>query len=52
MNRSPLWPYFNARVGLLYTAYDKVNGASINYDGLGTNASDNNSLQAYVWVAF
>jgi hypothetical protein len=52
MSRSPLWPYFNARLGLLYTAYDKVNGASINYDGLGTNARDNNSLQAYVWVAF
>jgi hypothetical protein len=52
MSRSPLWPYFNARLGLLYTAYDKVNGASINYDGLGTNARDNNALQAYVWIAF
>jgi hypothetical protein len=52
MSRSPLWPYANARIGLVYTAYDKFNGATSNYDGFGTNASDNNSIQAYFWIAF
>ena len=52
MSRSPLWPYFNARIGLQYIWYDKFNGASINYDGFGTNARDNNTLFGYVWVAF
>jgi hypothetical protein len=52
MNRSPLWPYFNARIGLQYIWYDKFNGASLNYDGFGTNARDNNTLFGYVWVAF
>jgi hypothetical protein len=48
---SPLWPWFNARVGLQYVWYNKFNGASTNYDGKGTNASDNNTLFAYLWVA-
>lgn len=48
---SPLWPYANARVGLQYTWYNKFNGASTNYDGKGRNASDNNTLFAYIWFA-
>lgn len=40
------------RVGLQYTAYGKYNGATHNYDGLGRNASDNNSLFFYVWGAY
>ena len=51
MGRSPLWPWFNARVGLQYIWYNKFNGASVNYDGNGRNASDNNTLFAYVWFA-
>jgi hypothetical protein len=39
------------RVGIQYTAYSKYNGAADNYDGLGRNASDNNSLFLYVWAA-
>jgi len=40
------------RIGLQYTAYDKYNGASHNYDGAGRNASDNNSLFLYLWGAY
>ena len=40
------------RIGVQFTAYDKYNGASHNYDGSGRNASDNNSLFFYVWGAY
>ncbi len=40
------------RLGAQYTAYSKFNGASRNYDGFGRNASDNNSLFLYTWVAY
>lgn len=42
------WPWFNARIGLQYTWYEKFNGASTNYDGAGRNASDNNTLLLYL----
>ena len=43
----------NARVGLQYTAYIKFNGASSSYDiAFGRNASNNNTLYAYLWFAF
>lgn len=45
-------PVQYARVGVQYTAYNKYNGATDNYDGLGRNASDNNSLFFYVWGAY
>jgi hypothetical protein len=41
-----------ARVGVQYTAYNTYNGATNNYDGFGRNASDNNTLFLYVWVAY
>jgi hypothetical protein len=44
-------PFANARVGLQYTLYDKYDGASTNWDGAGRNASDNNTLYLFVWVA-
>lgn len=40
------------RIGAQYTAYNKFNGASTNYDGLGRNAKDNNTLFVYVWGAY
>ena len=43
-NFSPGWPWFNARVGLQYTAYTEFNGTSV-------GASANNSLYLYVWLA-
>jgi hypothetical protein len=45
-------PIQNIRVGAQYTTYSKFDGASSNYDGLGRNASDNNTLFLYVWGAY
>jgi len=42
----------NIRVGIQYTLYNKFNGAKDNYDGLGRNASDNNTLYIFSWFAF
>lgn len=49
---SPLGPLVNARVGLQYTVYGKFNGRRRNFDGAGANASDNNALRAFAWIAF
>jgi hypothetical protein len=49
---SPLGPRFNMRVGIQYTAYLRFNGAGQNYDGFGRNASDNNTLRVFTWVAY
>ena len=40
------------RIGAQYTAYTRFNGASKNYDGFGRNASDNNTLFLYTWLAY
>ncbi len=45
-------PWLNVKLGLQYTAYMKFDGATSDYDGLGRNASDNNLVYGYVWVAF
>ena len=49
---SPLGPRFNLRVGVQYTAYHRFDGAAQNYDGLGHNASDNNTFRVFTWVAY
>ncbi|MBS0410744.1 MAG: cytochrome C [Proteobacteria bacterium] len=49
---SPLGPRFNVRVGAQYTAYATFNGASSNYDNAGANASDNNTLRVFTWIAY
>jgi hypothetical protein len=41
---SPGWPWFNTRIGLQYTWYEKVNGTS-------AGAPSNNTLFAYIWLA-
>jgi hypothetical protein len=51
-NAPKIWPWFNARVGVQYTAYNKFNGAKYNFDGMGTNARDNNTTLVYLWTAF
>ena len=48
---SPYRPWLNVRVGLQYIGYSKFNGANKNYDGFGRNASDNDTLFGFVWVA-
>jgi hypothetical protein len=45
-------PLQYVRVGAQFTAYNKFNGASSNYDGLGRNAKDNNTLRFYIWAAY
>jgi hypothetical protein len=40
------------RIGAQYWHYTKFNGASSNYDGLGRNASDNDTLFIYLWGAY
>jgi len=50
--KSPLYPNFNQRFFIQYTAYDKFDGESHNYDGTGRNASDNDTLYIGDWIAF
>ena len=45
-------PVQYVRIGAQYTAYNKFNGATTNYDGFGRNARDNNTLFFYVWGAY
>jgi hypothetical protein len=35
-----------------YTVYDKFNGADSNYDGVGRDASDNNTIYLFAWLMF
>jgi hypothetical protein len=49
---SPLGPRFNMRVGVQYTVFTKFDGASHNFDGTGRDASDNNTLRVFTWLAF
>ena len=44
--------YRYVRFGAQYTNYSKFNGAASNYDGLGRDAKDNNTLFFYVWGAY
>jgi hypothetical protein len=43
-SQAPGWPWFNARVGLQYTAFTK-------FDGTSVGASANNTLFLYLWLA-
>lgn len=45
-------PLQNIKIGLRYTAYRKFNGGTTNYDGMGRNASDNNTTFLYGWFLF
>jgi hypothetical protein len=49
---SPFGERFNMRVGLQYTLYNEFNGASSNFDGAGSNASDNDTLRIFTWIAY
>jgi hypothetical protein len=46
------WPWLNAKFGLQFVHYNKFNGARINYDGMGTNAADNDTVYLNGWFAF
>jgi hypothetical protein len=43
--------WLNVRFTLQYTHYTKFNGASTNYDGMGRNASDNDTTYLLLWFA-
>jgi hypothetical protein len=45
-------PWVNLRIGVQYTGYLRFNGGTTNYDGFGRNASQNNSLFLFSWMAF
>jgi len=45
-----VWPMQNLQLGLQYTGYTRFNGAAIDYDGAGRNASGNNTV--YLDVKF
>ena len=45
-------PFANLKIGLQYVAYTLFNGGTRNYDGFGRNASDNNTVFLYAWMAF
>jgi hypothetical protein len=41
---APGWPWFNARIGLQYTWYDR-------FDGTSVGAASNNTTFLYLWLA-
>jgi len=43
-SKSPGWPWFNARIGLQYTYFNKFNGTTV-------GAHDNNTLFLHAWLA-
>jgi hypothetical protein len=45
-------PWANLKIGLQYTICTRFNGGNHNYDGFGRNASGNNTLFLYAWLAF
>jgi len=45
-------PWQNVKLALQYTAYQKFNGASSDYDGNGRNASDNDTTYLLAWLNF
>ena len=46
------WPKSNVKFSLQYVIYNRFNGARTNFDGMGANARDNNTLYAEAWIAF
>ena len=45
-------PWLNVKVSLQYTWYSKFNGGGSNYDGVGRNAADNDTLYLLLWFAY
>jgi hypothetical protein len=45
-------PWLNVKLSLQYTAFNKFNGGSGNYDGFGRSATDNNTTYALLWFAY
>jgi hypothetical protein len=45
-------PWMNTKLSVQYVMYNKFNGSGENYDGVGRNASNNDSIYASAWIAF
>jgi hypothetical protein len=45
-------PWLNTKLSLQYTDYTRFNGAGANYDGVGRNASANNTLYLLLWFSY
>lgn len=45
-------PWYNTKFALQYVAYNKFDGSKSKYDGIGRNASNNNTLYLLVWLNF
>ena len=41
------WPWLNLRIGLQYTLFNKFDGATTNFNGVGRNAHNNNTIFLY-----
>lgn len=45
-------PWLNTKFSVQYTKYTKFNGGGTNYDGVGRNASDNDTLYFLLWFSY
>jgi len=45
-------PWYNTKFATQYVAYQKFDGSSTNYDGMGRNASNNNTIYLLAWLTF
>jgi len=45
-------PWYNTKFAAQYVAYSKFDGSGTNYDGMGRNAVDNNTIYLMAWLCF
>ena len=45
-------PWYNTKFSIQYVAYNKFDGSSSNYNGMGRSAADNNALYLLAWFNF
>ena len=45
-------PWLNTKFAAQYVSYSKFDGSSTNYDGMGRNAANNNTIYLLAWLSF
>ena len=45
-------PWYNTKFAAQYVAYQKFDGSMTNYDGMGRNAANNNTIYLLAWLSF
>jgi len=45
-------PWYNTKFATQYVAYQKFDGSSTNYDGMGRDARNNNTIYLLAWLSF